>query len=368
MNDTVLLNATLEEVFFAFAKCRENFLCVVDDFGKIYGIIGKTEIFNAATEHTETVNKQIDFTLRQASDIMNRKFISASSPQECDEIFSKRNINAVPVILQNGILDNIYVNKNYKSKPEDEIRDYFRNIDINDDYKTEFECLICGNIVNPGDSKRYVSYDVFSGGVLVRYECSSCGAIVGPEKMLKLSDEELSADYKRHYDIYSEGDTTEHEIFTFMQFRPQKDKTYLNWGCGVWSKTLEILRERGYNVYGYEPYASGESPFILSSFDELKKYRFDGIFSNNLLEHLRYPVDDFIRMRSLLADDESEIIHTTACYEYLYEYSRFHLSFYTEDSINVLSERSGLTHSQFLRDNSMGIPYISCKFRRKKVS
>ena len=34
--------------------------------------------------------------------------------------------------------------------------------------------------------------------------------------------------------------------------------------------------------------------------------------------------------------------HATACYKYLYEYTRFHLIFYTGDSIDYLCEKCNL--------------------------
>jgi len=52
--------------------------------------------------------------------------------------------------------------------------------------------------------------------------------------------------------------------------------------------------------------------------------RFDGIFSNNVLEHFRHPVQELQRMERLLHEGGS-MAHATPCFEYLYEYTRFHL-------------------------------------------
>lgn len=69
--------------------------------------------------------------------------------------------------------------------------------------------------------------------MLIRYTCPYCGAIIGPSKMLELSDEELAEEYELHYQLNDEGQTTEKDIETFMSLRPVKGKKYPNYGCGA---------------------------------------------------------------------------------------------------------------------------------------
>ena len=176
----------------------------------------------------------------------------------------------------------------------------------------------------------------------MRYQCPQCGAIVGPLKMLLLSEDALAADYRSHYAIYEEGDSTEAEMRTFFAMKPRLDGTYLNYGAGCWSKTLPALRGKGFHVFGYDPYsADGGAEGILTTPQELTAMKFDGIFSNNLLEHLRHPVSDIKMMKNFL-NSGGVLSHTTPCYEYLYDYTRFHLVFYTGHSMSVLCERTGL--------------------------
>ena len=162
-------------------------------------------------------------------------------------------------------------------------------------------CEICGAVFSRNKTVRFKTDCRFSGGQLVRYQCPQCGAIVGPLKMLLLSEDALAADYRSHYAIYEEGDSTEAEMRTFFAMKPRLDGTYLNYGAGCWSKTLPALRGKGFHVFGYDPYsADGGAEGILTTPQELTAMKFDGIFSNNLLEHLRHPVSDIKMMKNFL--------------------------------------------------------------------
>ena len=212
------------------------------------------------------------------------------------------------------------------------------------------ECTICGTSINTEESERFVSNDIFGGGQLIRYRCPSCGAIVGPNKMLALSEEELAEEYKFHYRCNEEGDATDAEIETFMSLKPEKGKKYLNYGCGAWSATIKKLREQGYDVYGYDPYAPCDSEYIITDMNALKKNKFDGIFSHDLLEHLRWPVETFKLFSELLRED-GKMAHSTGCYKYVYEYDRFHLVFYTGNAVGELCRKTGFLVQEEYRDD-----------------
>lgn len=183
--------------------------------------------------------------------------------------------------------------------------------------------------------------------------------------MFDLSSQEFDLDYMQHYTVFNEGDTTEDEIFTFYQLNPSKEGVYLNYGCGAWSKSINELRREGYNVYGFEPYVSTESsPYIINNINELKKMSFDGIFTNNVLEHLLDPVQSFSLFKSLLKDQNSIMVHSTPCYEYLYEYTRFHLIFYTGRSINTLCKKTGLIALDRYDAIRFNNNYTSFKYRQ----
>ena len=206
------------------------------------------------------------------------------------------------------------------------------------------ECLICGTKSRRDSMETKIAECIFNGGVLERYVCPCCGAIFGPTKFSNLSQQEKDEDYYVHYLGFAEGDSTEKELRAFYMLNPTKEGIYLNYGCGNWSKSLQILREEGYNVYGYEPYAKDENnnPYIITEKRILEKMRFDGIYSNDVIEHLINPIEGFEFMKSLLRDSQAKMSHSTSCYIYKHEETRFHTYFFTGNSLDFLCEKTGL--------------------------
>ena len=212
-------------------------------------------------------------------------------------------------------------------------------------------CPLCEQECLNENEKIFTSNCIFGGGVLTRYQCPNCDVIYGPNKMLSLTDEELSQEYEWHYSVYEEGDSTKLEIKAFYELEPSKDKVYLNYGGGAWSKSLEILREEGWQIYCYEPHAhiDHNQEFVIKNRKSLLMMKFDGIFSNNVLEHFRFPVAELKDMLSLLKQD-GKMAHATPCYEYAFEFTRFHLFFFTGRSKNILWNKAGLRPLNFSHD------------------
>ena len=218
----------------------------------------------------------------------------------------------------------------------------------------QLSCPICGYCGNVATFQLYQSTCAFGGGELLRHQCPQCGVIFGPEKFRKQSPKEFDDDYVVHYLGYAEGDSTGNEMRAFYMLNPKKECTYLNYGCGAWSRSLELLHEQGYQVYGYEPYASADqkSPYLITSRDELKKMKFHGIYSNNLLEHLLDPAAELKFMRTLLVTPGAKMSHCTPCYFYKYEYTRFHTFFFTGDSMRLIAEQAGLKIMKEVNDEA----------------
>jgi 2-polyprenyl-3-methyl-5-hydroxy-6-metoxy-1,4-benzoquinol methylase len=81
------------------------------------------------------------------------------------------------------------------------------------------------------------------------------------------------------------------------------------------------------------------SGFIATRRDAISA-QFDGIFSNNVVEHMVRPVDEFRYFHSILAPG-GRMAHASPCYHYRYSSTRFHVVFLTGNSPNVLAERTG---------------------------
>ena len=203
----------------------------------------------------------------------------------------------------------------------------------------------------------------FNGGRLERFICPVCGAIFGPLKMLTLDQEQLAAEYRQGYHTFSESDTTFLELDVFQELAPTREGIYLNFGAGAWNKTTVQLREEGFQVYDYEPYAPAEkNPWVFTTLEEASQFKYNGIFSNDLIEHLRTPATDLQKMLSMMTDD-GVMVHGSGCYDYAFEYTRFHLTFFTGNSLEYLCKETGLGFELGEHVYSYS-PFRKCKFFR----
>jgi hypothetical protein len=210
-------------------------------------------------------------------------------------------------------------------------------------------CPLCAHSAQRTAFQEYLSHCIFAGGRLLRHGCPNCQVIFGPGKMFELNDRELGEDYQQHYSVFEEGDSSAQERRAFLSLKPTQQGTYLNYGAGRWSDTTQKLRSEGWNVYSYDPYAEAAHQGHALTTADLEHKRFDGIFSNNVLEHLRHPAADLRRQASLLKPQGSLAL-ATPCFAYLYEFTRFHLFFYTGRSRTVLLEQAGLVETDFIED------------------
>ena len=195
-------------------------------------------------------------------------------------------------------------------------------------------CPICGS---PPKNEKLFTTCAFTKSVLERSECTGCGLIFGPEYMIFATPDRVKSEYERLYANYDEGDTTCYNIQTFNDIKPSKEGIYLDYGCGRWSKSIKILVEDGYRVYGYEPYVLSDNNLILN---DLSGCKFDGLFSHNVIEHFQDPIVAFENFYNLLRPD-GIMAHSTPCYNYKYIESQFHIYFYTGKSVENLCSRTG---------------------------
>jgi SAM-dependent methyltransferase len=221
------------------------------------------------------------------------------------------------------------------------------------------ECLACGRPWAVRDLKTRVDQCLFGGGRLERFECAACGCVFGPLKYLQTPAEVIQADYRLLYAHYQEGDSTEAEIRAFELLEPEPGKLYLNWGSGGWSRSVEILRARGYDVWGYEPNAPSDSPFVVTRREQISA-RFDGIFSNNVIEHLLDPAAQFLDFGRVLAED-GRMAHASPCFQWSHAYTRFHVFFPLGRAPQALAARTGFRVAQTVADGD----FQACLFLRQ---
>lgn len=169
---------------------------------------------------------------------------------------------------------------------------------------------------------------LFGGGTLSRHQCPNCDLIFGPRTMRRLSAAGLAEAYKWHYRACPPGDSTGQALRAFYALAPRRDRSCLNDGTGGTSRSVQRLRQQGWNVRGFEPHdVQGSDGSTLRRLEQLQAQRFDGIFSNDVLEHLRDPVEE-LRFMAGLRRPQGRMAHATACFEYGYAFTRFHLFFH----------------------------------------
>ena len=220
----------------------------------------------------------------------------------------------------------------------------------------ELICIVCGQTGLRSSFGVLTDHCIFGGGTLERYQCPACDAVFGPQKYIDLSEEFVSRDHALLYTHYNETDSTENEIRTFRSLNPKYGGQYLNWGSGMWSKAIPQLRKEGFDVWGFDPSAPAPSPYVVTSRDQISA-RFDGIFSNNVIEHFRDPRRQFEEFRRILKPG-ARMAHSSPCYEYAYAFTRFHTLFLLGRSTNVLAARTGFRVSDRTKDGE----YINLVF------
>ncbi|MFA5759418.1 MAG: methyltransferase domain-containing protein [Clostridia bacterium] len=176
---------------------------------------------------------------------------------------------------------------------------------------------------------------------LIRYQCSNCDVIFGPLDILKETTEELKERYIKLYNSgWRETDSTDIELDIISKLNLQSGQNCLNWGGGSLCTTKQHLNKRGILLDIYEPF----DPFaknVITNSDNLGIY--DAIISNNVIEHLQDPINEFKLMLKHLKNNGS-MIHSTPCWDYVYEWTEYHLFFFVGKSISVLSDKVGLKH------------------------
>ena len=291
---------------------------------------------NQLAELIQRISQKNEDTSKIMDKIQNRlEILERSSEQKLQMVEEKYRKH------QNDIEDRIGAMARDLMRTKWGFRDFLAS--GKDDGDEEIQCIICKHHGPTRTFQKMETDCIFAGGHLVRYVCPKCGCIFGPKKVLNQSPEEFGDDYVVHYSGFRESDCTWKERDAFELLKPDKKGVYLDYGCGKWSSTIETLRAEGYTVFGYEPYACDvESPYIITDKSQLLGMRFDGIFSNDVLEHLADPNTEMQFMKSLLRTPDSMISHSTSCFAYKYEYTRFHLNFLTGESVQILAKNSGM--------------------------
>jgi len=230
-----------------------------------------------------------------------------------------------------------------------------------------FSCRCCGatNVLAAAD--QISAACVFSGLALTRFRCGSCGVIFGPIPLVTCHAKELAALYELLYSFYAEGFSQPYQEKTFYLLNPSRRGRYLNYACGDWSVGIEHLTSLGWNVTGFEPFQTVHSASIVTDRARLHGEGYDGLYTHNFLEHVQDPMQ-FLRECSELIAPGGKMAHSSACFDYVFEVSPFHLFFYCGDSVRHLAHRTGF---QLLAEHRVdqdlpGYEYVCCLFQKTR--
>lgn len=206
---------------------------------------------------------------------------------------------------------------------------------------SRLRCLACAHEDDASAFETRIDQCMFGGGELVRHGCWRCGCVFGAHKYLELPSGVMEADYKLLYETYQEADSTAGEIRTFKSLDPKPGGIYLNWGSGLWSGAIDRLRAEGWDVWGFEPNTNVNHPNVVTQRDQVSG-PFDGLFSHNVIEHLRDPAAAFAEFHHLLKPG-GRMAHASPCYAWAYPWTRFHVFFPLDRAPEALAERTGFT-------------------------
>jgi hypothetical protein len=213
-------------------------------------------------------------------------------------------------------------------------------------------CAICECTDLNDHFKKLQSNDMFNAGTLIRHQCPNCGLIFGDLRFLSLSEHEIDADYADAYSYFAEGDTVPYIMngLNSLDLFKNEKLSYLDYACGI-GKMIPILKQRGYNIYGYDKYVKNDN--VLNNIDGMK---FDVIYANNFIEHVINPIEDMKQILLHLNDDGYLILMSDCMDEYIVEFTHYHVYFYTGNSFNVLCDKLNL---DIIESKTVG----SCKIK-----
>jgi 2-polyprenyl-3-methyl-5-hydroxy-6-metoxy-1,4-benzoquinol methylase len=73
--------------------------------------------------------------------------------------------------------------------------------------------------------------------------------------------------------------------------------------------------------------------------------KFDGIISNNVLDHMQDPIGTLKLMKSLLKSNAS-MIHASDGFDYNIPYTKAHLYFFVGKSVDYITKNIGMSYEQ----------------------
>ncbi len=130
--------------------------------------------------------------------------------------------------------------------------------------------------------------------------CPICGFLSKDEKYILDSKSEHER-YLKHNNDDNAGYKNYQEKF-YLEIKEYLGKTNLDFGCGEGKVLANILNENGYETLAYDLYFHSEVKY--------EKHLYDAIILEEVIEHLKDPMQVVMTLTKLLNDDGKIIIRT----------------------------------------------------------
>jgi hypothetical protein len=230
---------------------------------------------------------------------------------------------------------------------------------------SHYTCGCCGHVNELQNTERLNSNCLFSQLQLNRFRCGECGLIFGPVQLIEATPQELGGLYACLYRFYREGYSQPFQEKTFYLMNPSRRGEYLNYACGDWTEGVERLRSLGWQVWGFEPFQQVASQAIVTRQDMVVGKQYDGLMSHNYIEHVQDPVAFFNECSDLIVPGGT-MAHSSACFDYVFEVSPFHLFFYCGESVQRLAARTGfrVLAEHRVDQDFPGYQYVCCLLQK----
>lgn len=180
-----------------------------------------------------------------------------------------------------------------------------------------------------------------NGHKRVFLKCGNCELVFAdPDNLLAKSTE------KSRYEHHNNSRRTKgYEKFLRTLIDPVKDlvsksSVGLDFGCGPYPMLVEIFKEDGYQIEGYDPYFCHEK--------QLLEKTYDFVTCCEVVEHFNRPIESFEQLCSVLKTNSILGIKTTLFKDeidfskWYYKNDDTHVSFYTQKSIEWIANNFGL--------------------------
>ena len=181
------------------------------------------------------------------------------------------------------------------------------------------------------------------------FKCSNCSLLFVPPEF-HVSPEREKARYEEHN---NEPDSVGYSAFLERITLPIKESfkppaTGLDFGCGPTTVLADILKEDGFDMDVYDLFYAPEKHVL--------EKKFDFIVTTEVVEHLSKPLEVFEKLLSMLLPGGMLAVMTRLHDDSIdfkgwhYKNDPTHISFFSVETFEWLSNQLGTTHRKIKRD------------------